>query len=336
MKKYNKQLALFIVLTLIIWSFAACVPQPARKPAPNNNQNNNSMTQTPYTAQNNQRNVGNSNNTNTGSQTSSLFSKLDYSYATITDNINIRSGPSASTPISANLSKGDAVKVIGKLNGWYVVNVPNTNKVGCISPKYADLYSAQPASTKPAPTRPIPTTPNTPTTPTTPTGTEKSSANPTGTQKSPAVPSGSPTGTNAPTGTNTPTGSGTLTAQGSRILQQANAERAKVGAKPLTSNTDLNKLATMKSQDIVEKNYFSHQSPTYGSPFDMMKTYGVSYMYAGENLAIDSDADRAHNAWMNSEGHRRNILNPDFTEIGIGLYPKGNGSYAYTQMFIGK
>jgi len=68
----------------------------------------------------------------------------------------------------------------------------------------------------------------------------------------------------------------------------------------------------------------------------MMKTYGVSYMYAGENLAINSDADRAHTAWMNSEGHKKNILNPDFTELGIGLYPKGNGSYAYTQMFIGK
>jgi uncharacterized YkwD family protein len=119
-------------------------------------------------------------------------------------------------------------------------------------------------------------------------------------------------------------------------LQLANAERAKVGAPALKSNTELNKLATMKSQDIVEKNYFSHQSPTYGSPFDMMKKYGVSYMYAGENLAIDSDADKAHNAWMNSEGHRKNLLNPDFTEIGIGLYPKGNGSYAYTQMFIGK
>jgi uncharacterized YkwD family protein len=330
MKKNHKQLAFIIVMAFIIWSFTACLPQPARKPNPNNYQNNNSMTETPYTAQNNQRNVGNGNNTNTDSQTSSLFSKLDYSYAKITDNINIRSGPSASTPIAANLKKGDAVKVIGKLNGWYVVNVPNTNKVGCISPNYAELYSAQPASTTPEPTKPIPTTTTTPKTPTTPTGTEKSSANPTGTQKSPVAPSG------APTGTNTPTGTGTLSSQGSRILQQANAERAKVGAKPLKSNTDLNKLATMKSQDIVEKNYFSHQSPTYGSPFDMMKTYGISYMYAGENLAIDSDADKAHNAWMNSEGHKKNILNPDFTEIGIGLYPKGNGSYAYTQMFIGK
>jgi len=323
MKKQNKQLALVVVMTLIVWSFTACMPQSARKPVPDNYQNNNSMMETPYTSQNNQRNIGNSDDNDMNNQTSSLFSKLDYSFAKITDNINIRSGPSASTPITANIKKGDEVKVIGKLNGWYVVNVPNTNKVGCISPNYAELYSAQPGSTAPEPTKPIPTTPAAPKTPTTTT-------NPTGTEKSPATSSGAPTATNAPTG------SGTLSSQGSRILQLTNAERAKVGAKPLKSNAELNKLATMKSQDIVDKNYFSHQSPTYGSPFDMMKTYGISYMYAGENLAINSDADKAHNAWMNSEGHKKNLLNPDFTEIGIGLYPKGNGSYAYTQMFIGK
>jgi uncharacterized YkwD family protein len=322
MRKFNRHLALVLVIVLIVFSFSACLPQPARKPTPNNTdnyRNYNTDTETPYTAQDNQRKVGSGDNTNAGDQTSSLFSKLDYSYAKITNNINIRSGPSASTPIAANLKKGDEVKVIGKLNGWYVVNVPNTNKVGCISPNYAELYSAQPASTTPEPTKPIPTAPKTPTTPAKPSGTA-----------TPATPSGTVTDAKTPTGT------GTLSSQGSRILQLANAERAKVGAPALKSNTDLNKLATMKSQDMVENNYFSHQSPTYGSPFDMMKTYGVSYMYAGENLAINSDADKAHNAWMGSEGHKKNLLNPDFTEIGIGLYPKGNGSYAYTQMFIGK
>jgi uncharacterized YkwD family protein len=319
MRKYNRHLALVLVMVLIVFSFSACLPQPARKPTPNNTdnyRNYNTNTETPYTAQDNQRKVGNGDNDN---QTSSLFSKLDYSFAKITDNINIRSGPNASTPIAANLKKGDEVKVIGKLNGWYVVNVPNTNKVGCISPNYAELYSAQPGSTTPEPTKPIPKTPTTPAAPAKPSGTA-----------APAKPSGTVTDAKAPTGT------GTLSSQGSRILQLANAERAKVGAPALKSNTELNKLATMKSQDMVENNYFSHQSPTYGSPFDMMKTYGVSYMYAGENLAINSDADKAHNAWMGSEGHKKNLLNPDFTEIGIGLYPKGNGSYAYTQMFIGK
>lgn len=329
MSSTKRRIALLLVMMVTTWALVGCLNEPARKPYQDdaNNYRN-------YTAQNdnrnqgnntgnNQRNVGNGDTTNSsGGQTSSLFSKLDYSFATLTENVKIRSGPDDGTATVGGLKAGDRVKVVGKLNGWYVVNVPGTNKVGCINPKYTELYSAQPATTAPEPTKPIPTTPIT-------------YNRPTGTGTAPARPS---TTTTRPgtTNTATPTGTGALTAQGSKILELANAERAKVGAKPLKANTDLNKLATMKSQDMVEKNYFSHQSPTYGSPFDMMKTYGISYMYAGENLAINSSAEKAHNAWMNSEGHRKNLLNPDFTELGIGLYPKGDGSYAYTQMFIGK
>jgi uncharacterized YkwD family protein len=323
MNKKNKILALLLVFTFIIWSFAACAPVPARRPGNNVDYRNNSTNNIrEYTAQDNMKNTGN-NATDSGySQTSSLFSKLDYSFATINENINIRSGPDAKTNIAGNLKEGDVVKVIGKLNNWYVVNVPGTNKVGCISPKYAELYSAQPGTDDPEPTRSLPSEPIKPNT----SASKGNNAGNTATgQKTPAA-------QNSPTAT----GTGTLSSQGSRILQLANAERAKVGAPPLKANTELNKVATMKSQDIVEKNYFAHESPTYGSPFKMMKDYGITYMYAGENLAINSDAEKAHNAWMNSEGHRKNILNPDFTEIGIGLYPKGNGSYAYTQMFIGK
>jgi uncharacterized YkwD family protein len=127
-----------------------------------------------------------------------------------------------------------------------------------------------------------------------------------------------------------------MTSDESRILQLVNAERAKAGAKPLSANSACTKLARMKSQDMVDNNYFSHQSPTYGSPFDMLKANNVSYMYAGENIAMNQSADAAFKAWMNSEGHRKNILNPNFTELGVGIAPKGNGSYIYTQLFIGR
>lgn len=340
MNKHSKLIALILIFTVLAWSLAACAPGPARRPDTgnaDNNRNYNPGMETPYTAQNNQNNQNNNrNNVNKNdNQTSSLFSKLDYSYATITaKSTNIRSGPSANTPIIGNLKAGDRVKVIGKLGGWYIVNVPDTTKIGCISPNYAKLYSAQPASTAPTAAKPIPRTD------TGQTGTTGGyDPGITGVNERTGAGAGTNTGAgNAGTAANTPaaTGNGTLSTQGARILQLANAERAKVGAPPLKANTDLNKLATMKSKDMVEKDYFSHQSPTYGSPFDMMKTYGISYMYAGENLAINQDADGAHNAWMKSEGHRKNILNPDFTEIGIGLYPKGNGSYTYTQMFIGR
>lgn len=81
-------------------------------------------------------------------------------------------------------------------------------------------------------------------------------------------------------------------------------------------------------------NYFSHTSPTYGSPFDMMQQYGISYQSAGENIARgQSTPEEVVRAWMNSEGHRANILNGNYTHIGVGF--EQNGNY-WTQMFIRK
>ncbi|MFA5246207.1 MAG: CAP domain-containing protein, partial [Pedobacter sp.] len=79
--------------------------------------------------------------------------------------------------------------------------------------------------------------------------------------------------------------------------------------------------------------YFSHTSPTYGSPFDMIKAEGVSYRYAGENIAGNSTASRAMTAWMQSEGHRANILNPNFTHIGLGVAYQASPYNIYVQEF---
>ncbi|HZK37368.1 MAG TPA: CAP domain-containing protein, partial [Clostridia bacterium] len=89
--------------------------------------------------------------------------------------------------------------------------------------------------------------------------------------------------------------------------------------------------AALKSRDMYDNNYFSHDSPTYGSPFDMMTKFGIKYSGAAENIAKNSSVAAAHNAFMNSQGHRDNILNPIYTHIGVGIY-KGY----YTQMFIRK
>ena len=119
----------------------------------------------------------------------------------------------------------------------------------------------------------------------------------------------------------------------SQVVALVNAERAKVGLPALTVNTTLNKLATMKSQDMHDKNYFDHDSPTYGSAFDVMKANGVSYKLAGENIAKGQKTPEAvMNSWMNSEGHKANILNSKFTQIGVGYVEDGN---YWTQMFIG-
>lgn len=97
---------------------------------------------------------------------------------------------------------------------------------------------------------------------------------------------------------------------------------------------ELARVAKYKSQDMHDRNYFNHTSPTYGSPFDMMKSFGINYRTAGENIAKGQrSAQEVVNAWMNSSGHRANILNKNYTHIGVGYVKDGN---YWTQMFIGK
>jgi uncharacterized YkwD family protein/spore coat assembly protein SafA len=119
-----------------------------------------------------------------------------------------------------------------------------------------------------------------------------------------------------------------------QVLNIVNQERAKQGLKPLTMDWELQRVARTKSQDMKAKGYFSHQSPTYGSPFDMMKQFGISYRTAGENIAMGQRTPQeVMQSWMNSSGHRANILKADFTHIGVGYEASGN---YWTQMFIGK
>ena len=92
-------------------------------------------------------------------------------------------------------------------------------------------------------------------------------------------------------------------------------------------------LARLKSQDMIDLNYFSHTSPTYGSPFDMMRQPG-RIPWRGESGRAFT-VERAHNALMQSDGHRRNILNPAFTHIGVGISKGGSYGMMFTQMFIG-
>ena len=118
-----------------------------------------------------------------------------------------------------------------------------------------------------------------------------------------------------------------------QVIDLINEIRIKNGLSPLTENTALSRCAKAKSQDMHDKRYFSHQSPTYGSPFDMMKQFGITYRTAGENIAMGQSTPQAVvNAWMNSEGHRANILNASFTQIGMGYVADG---HYWTQQFIG-
>ncbi|HHW06429.1 MAG TPA: hypothetical protein GXX34_02665 [Clostridia bacterium] len=122
-----------------------------------------------------------------------------------------------------------------------------------------------------------------------------------------------------------------------QVVELVNQERAKAGLKPLTYDAQLSQVARLKSQDMRDKKYFSHTSPTYGSPFDMMKKYGISYRTAGENIAAgQATPAQVVQAWMNSSGHRANILNSQYTHIGVGYAQGGSYGHYWTQMFIGK
>lgn len=126
----------------------------------------------------------------------------------------------------------------------------------------------------------------------------------------------------------------TATAYEAEVVRLVNVERAKNGLSPLTEDWQLSRVARYKSQDMKDNRYFSHTSPVYGSPFEMMKSFGISYRSAGENIAKGQATPAAVvNAWMNSAGHRANILNASFTHIGVGYVADGN---YWTQMFIRK
>ncbi|CAM5207171.1 Transporter OS=Lysinibacillus sphaericus OX=1421 GN=LS41612_15305 PE=4 SV=1 [Lysinibacillus sphaericus] len=118
------------------------------------------------------------------------------------------------------------------------------------------------------------------------------------------------------------------------VVKLVNVERAKAGLPALKEDWELSRVAKYKSQDMHDKNYFDHTSPTYGSPFAMMKKFGITYKAAGENIAKgQKSASEVVNAWMNSEGHRANILNKSYTHIGVGFVKDGN---YWSQMFIQK
>ena len=124
-----------------------------------------------------------------------------------------------------------------------------------------------------------------------------------------------------------------ITGYEAEVVSLTNRERAKVGLPALSEDWELSRVARYKSQDMHDRHYFSHTSPTYGSPFEMMRAFGLSYRSAGENIAMGYRTPAAVvEGWMNSEGHRANILNASFTRIGVGYVTDG---HYWTQMFIG-
>lgn len=237
----------------------------------------------------------------------SVFVRTNVTLVQVTaSTLNVRSGAGTNHSVIGTVSNGQILVTLGQLNGWYVVKLDN-DAVGCVSGNYVKPYSSQSQTLITQTPAPTPTPTPTP------------------------VPQPTPSPTPTPTPSLTPS-TGNFTAEAVEMLAYINAERAKVGAKPLTLDAKLTEGATVKSKDMAVNGYFSHTSPTYGSPFDMMKRFGISYSYAGENIAKHFSVKGAHDAFMNSPGHRANILNGNYGKVGLGFVRYGNYLYV-TQWF---
>lgn len=127
-----------------------------------------------------------------------------------------------------------------------------------------------------------------------------------------------------------------ITEMENTILKLVNEKRKEQNLIELTIENELQNVARLKAKEMVEKGYFSHISPEYGSPFEMMSKMGVKYKVAGENIAGNISEEEAVKAWMNSEGHRDNILDNGYNYTGIGIASSPKYGKIFVQMFIGK
>ena len=127
-----------------------------------------------------------------------------------------------------------------------------------------------------------------------------------------------------------------LTADEEEVFNLINEQRKAAGLGTLKIDEEVQNVARIKAQEMVDKNYFSHTSPTYGTPFEMLKSFGITYKAAGENIAGNSSNSGAVNAWMNSEGHKKNILSNNYNYTGIAVVESLKYGKVYVQMFIGK
>lgn len=204
--------------------------------------------------------------------------------------LNVRTGPNTSYPVISRLKKGQIVDILGKLNDWYVVHLPD-DSIGVITSQYTRPYTYNKVTIN-----------------------------------------HSENNTSVPTSTILDKDS-TINKKEILMLEYINHERKKIGLEPYIMDDALSNIATIKATDMSENNYFSHVSPTYGSPFEMMSQFGISYKIAGENIAGNNSVKNAHDAFMNSPGHKANILNKNYDKIGIGISEDKKYGYVYVQIF---
>jgi len=266
---------------------------------------------------------------------SEAYQKTESSSGVITANdVNLRNGPSTKFDIICKLKKDQKVTVMGKLGDWYAVYVSGTGNVGAVYSQY--LKPDKPKSTN---TKQVSAQNKTDTA----TKDNKNQTKSTTSAKTNAAASktntaASKTNTAASKNNSTKTTEvqefKDVTKEEKELFDLVNKAREEKGLKPLKFDADLVKIARLKAKDMKENSYFSHTSKTYGTPFDMMKKYGVKFSTAGENIAGNQSAEKVVKAWLKEESN--NIYNGKFTYTGIGIVESPIYGKLYVQLFIKK
>lgn len=201
--------------------------------------------------------------------------------------------------VVTTVNKNEYIRVFAGVGEWYIIQT-DRDYVGAVSKKYVKaIYPSSSSS---------------------------------GNTSSGTTGGSSSTGNSGTSGTQT----SSMNSDEKEVFDLINKQRTNNGLPALKNNSEVQRIARIKAQDMVDNNYFSHNSPTYGSPFDMLKSFKVSYKTAGENIAANSSNSSAVTAWMNSSGHKANILNSSFNYTGIGVVSSPRYGKMYVQMFIGK
>lgn len=201
--------------------------------------------------------------------------------------------------VVTTVNKNEYIRVFAGVGEWYIIQTDN-DYVGAVSKKYVKaIYPSSSSS---------------------------------GNTSSGTTSGSSSTGNSGTSGTQT----SSMNSDEKEVFDLINKQRTNNGLPALQNDSEVQRIARIKAQDMVDNNYFSHNSPTYGSPFDMLKSFKVSYKTAGENIAANSSNSSAVTAWMNSSGHKANILNSSFNYTGIGVVSSPRYGKMYVQMFIGK
>lgn len=258
---------------------------------------------------NNQAKQNQNQNNELKTKASSIFQQADVKNMKVSSSeAEVKSGPSDRFKTIATLNKDETAKVLAQIKDWYVIQLEN-DRIGSVNTDQTEpvVEEGQPRPPQPQPA-PQPEQTETP--------------KPENPQENQAADEVEPVDD--------------LSSIEEQMVNLINKARKNNNVDPLKTDNELTRVARMKSQDMVKNDYFSHYSPTYGSPFDMLNKFGIEYLQAGENIAGNSSAEAAHKELMNSTGHRRNILNPQYTHVGVGAKSSDKYGYVFTQLFISK